>query len=322
MTAFILRLLAMFTLAAALGVSAQPYIAGQTYFGHKNYIEFRAGDLPLIITSSHGGKLSPEDIPDRTYGVKIPDANTVELSIACAEAITKLTGGRRPHLVLTHLRRSKLDANRPLIEAAQGDPQAVTAWQEFHGFITSARRNIDDNYGRGLLVDIHGHAHDVQRLELGYNLGPAQLNIPDSQLDQPRFVNRSSLRTLSLSHPKVPFSQLVRGQHSLGDLFNTAGFPAWPSPQFPRPDAEPFYSGGYITLEHSCARDDLPVNAVQIEANFRGVRDTPAARAAFAQAFARVIDDFYARYYGRRLSAFPLPAKPMRAIPAKTDSAP
>ena len=42
------------------------YVAGQSYFGRNGYVEYIAGNTPVILTAPHGGTLSPSSIPDRT----------------------------------------------------------------------------------------------------------------------------------------------------------------------------------------------------------------------------------------------------------------
>ena len=48
--------------------------------------------------------------------------------------------------------RTKLDCNREVGEAAQGNPIAVAAYDTYHGYIEQAKQTI----GRGILFDIHG----------------------------------------------------------------------------------------------------------------------------------------------------------------------
>ena len=42
------------------------YVPGHSYFGANGYIEYVAGNAPVIFTASHGGALLPASIPDRT----------------------------------------------------------------------------------------------------------------------------------------------------------------------------------------------------------------------------------------------------------------
>jgi len=281
---------------ASLGL-AQPFIVGQTYFGRNNYIEYRAGDLPVILVASHGGDLTPAEIPDRTYGTFDRDTGTRELAIACYDEIVARTG-RRPHLILSHLRRIKLDPNREIVEAAQGNTFAEQAWNEFHGYIAAARSIARADQGFAHLIDLHGHGHAIPRLELGYGLGAAELNITDTALANPGYAWMSTLRTLALARPGVPFPTLLRGSRSLGDLFNLRGVPAWPSPDFPSPGTAEFFNGGYIVRTHSCLLDNDTIHGVQIETHFTGVRDSAASRSSFASRFANVLQPYLWDNYG------------------------
>ncbi|MGB8168224.1 MAG: hypothetical protein WCF18_12075, partial [Chthoniobacteraceae bacterium] len=47
---------------------AAEFTPGKSYFGQDNYIEYIAGDLPLIISSPHGGREKPDEFPDRAKG--------------------------------------------------------------------------------------------------------------------------------------------------------------------------------------------------------------------------------------------------------------
>ncbi len=88
--------------------------------------------------------------------------NTQEVARAFGQTLFDRTG-RRPHIVINRLHRIKLDANREIGEAAQGNATAETAWREFHEFIEAAKDAVFDDFGRGLYIDLHGHGHDNQR---------------------------------------------------------------------------------------------------------------------------------------------------------------
>lgn len=285
-----------FGLGIVVGDTQEPQ-SGESMFGRENYVEYRVGDLPVILVSGHGGHLRPDEIPDRTWGTTVRDRNTRELTEAMAAEIFALTG-RRPHVIISHLRRIKLDPNREIVEAAQGNEFAEQAWREFHGFIQTARELAEAEFGFGFLMDVHGHGHEIQRLELGYGLARSALNLSDAELEEPRHAWNSSLRTLKLLRPEVPFSVLLRGPLSLGQLFNEAGVPAWPSADFPSPGSAPFFTGGYITQRHTCLVDNGPIHGVQLECHYAGIRDNSANRSAFAEKFAQALQPYLWDNYG------------------------
>ena len=51
------------------------------------------------------------------------DSYTIELTTAIATSLFELTG-KHPHVITLYLSRKKLDANREIVEAAQGNPLA------------------------------------------------------------------------------------------------------------------------------------------------------------------------------------------------------
>ena len=275
--------LASAVLAAAGPAAQEPYTTGRTYYGRNGYVEFRAGDLPIIISAPHGGSLQPGEIPDRTSGTTVTDVATEDLARAVAAALQRLEGCE-PFLVICRLKRIKVDVNRDVLEGARGNAHAVQAWAEYHGFLDAARAMAADRFGRALAVDLHGHGHAKPRIEIGYLLGADDLNRPDLELDDPALARGSSIRTLA-AESGVRFSALVRGPASLGGLLERAGYASVPSPETPEPGTDPFFGGGYTARRHGSA-DGGPVSAVQLETPYPGLRDTPAARSRFASALA------------------------------------
>ena len=272
------------------------YEPGQHYYGRRDYVEYIPGELPVILSSAHGGPLVPEEIPDRSYGVLRNDLNSLELTLAMRQALIDLTG-QAPHVILSHLHRSKLDANREVEEAAQNSPYAELAWEEFQGWVVTARSIVSGDFGKGLYFDIHGHGHDIDRLELGYLLTTEELNRPDINLNSLDIVARTSIRELGRTSP-IPFSQLLRGPTSLGGLFQEEDIPSVPSPAAPGPGDDPYFRGGYNTRRHGSLDDFEVVDGIQIEHHYQGVRDSGENRAAYAAKVAVVIRKFMLEHYG------------------------
>ncbi|HDL17887.1 MAG TPA: T9SS type A sorting domain-containing protein [Bacteroidetes bacterium] len=275
---------------------AQSYSPGQIYYGRNQYIEYHAGDLPLIFSAPHGGKLIPDEIPDRNYGTTVTDSYTKETVLAIRDAIFSFTG-HYPHIIIANLKRTKLDPNREIEEGAQGDQFAEQAWNEYHDFIEMAEDSVTVNFGKGFYVDIHGHGHAIHRLELGYLISGSSLFKSDEQLNTSTYINSSSIHALALQ-TSVDFSQLLRGQKSLGTLFEKKGIPAVPSLSQPNPgNGNPYFSGGYDTKIHG-SRDGSMISGVQIEAYKIGLRDTQANRERYAQIITEVFDEFFSEYFG------------------------
>lgn len=296
------RLLVIVALSAAAVLQGAESVAK---FGTDRFVEYAPGDLPIVITSPHGGDLAPEGIPNRTVGVTDRDFNSLLLARAIVDALEK-TSGHRPHLVASHLHRRKLDPNREIKEAAAGNKQAERAWSEFHDFVREATKAGVAKHGFAFLIDVHGHAHPLPRLELGYALTGAQLNQSDAAFNKSDFAAISTLRDL---HAKLGGSgaDLIRGPRSLGTLFTERGIRAVPSAQEPGPGPGPFFSGGYIVNTH--ARDAPRVDGVQFEAWRNGIRDTEENRRRFAAIAAEVLGVFLRERYDYELSKSPAAVK-------------
>ena len=277
------------TLSTRFTATSQRPIVGSPVIGQNSYIEWIPGDLPIVLTAPHGGTLLPTDIPDRTVGTTTRDLNTEELARDVAVAFHARTG-KRPHLIICRLSRRKLDANREIVEAAAGNPAAERAWREYHGFIEASAAAVRQVQGIGFYIDLHGHGHDIQRLELGYLVSASKLGLSDAQLALDLTIQSSSLWSIAAS-TGTSIPALLRGQNSLGALLETLGYSSVPSLANPSPGTNPYFDGGYSTQRHGTAADRR-FAGVQIESNFDGVRDTPASRAAFAAALARAVDDF------------------------------
>jgi len=299
-----------------------PYVPGRSYTGRNGYIEYIAGDTPLIYTAPHGGDLLPSDIPDRTAArcggaaTTSTDLNTEDLVRAMQQRHFRRYG-TYPHIIINHLARRKLDPNRTDPEATCGSAAATIALTEWHAFIDSAKAAVLRTRGRGWYMDMHGHGHAKQRLELGYLLTSAQLALSDAVLNANRaFQDTASMRTVSETSP-LTFSALLRGTTSLGTLYEANGFPAVPSASDPNPGSDDYFSGGDDTRRHACGAEASALGGatggmicgVQIESNFTGVRDTPANRDRFADVTAAVLGQYLSTHWSLTVG----PPSPVRA---------
>jgi len=277
-------------------------IPGTAYFGTARHVEYVAGDLPLVLTAPHGGRLRPASLADRKDGSLEMDANTQELARALAAAVHARTGAHL-HLVASLLHRVKLDPNREIKEAAQGDPGAELAWREFHAAVAGALAAAVARHGFAFLVDLHGHSHPIARLELGYGLSTAQLNVADAAFDRSGVIAVSTFRDLHARRGGSA-ATLLRGPRSLGALFAAQGYDVVPSPAAPQPGNNPYFSGSYIVRHHTAAPHAAAVSGLQIECHRNGVRDTEENRAKFARAAADILLTFLQENY-----AYPAPKK-------------
>jgi N-formylglutamate amidohydrolase len=285
------------------------YIPGEVYYGANKYTEYVAGNLPLIITAPHGGTDSASDLPDRTEGTFTTDSNTAELSRAIRSACTNRYG-RWPHVIICRVPRKKIDCNREIVEGAQGNPATEAVWSEYHNLIRSAKESVTSSYGRGLLIDLHGHGHALPRLELGYNLFTSTLKQPSFSTSD---KDISCVRELG-NRTRVSFDELIRGPFSLGTLLDLRGYPAIPSLNLPNPgkttsggDNE-YFSGGYTVEIHGTMSPNTgTINAIQIECNNVGVRDSLDNRAAFAIKLVDALEEYFPLHVGMKLNTLAPP---------------
>lgn len=279
-----------------------------TQLSPSGYIEYIPGTLPLIIGAPHGGSLKPSEIKDRSYGVTDQDAGTQEMARLLRAALLKKTGGP-PAMIISRLHRSKLDPNREIKEAAQGDPVAEQAWHDWQGFIVKAKTRLMEQFGVGLYIDLHGQRHPEGRVELGYMISPERLREPDDKLEKATLaIHACSLRELDQRSP-ASFVELIRGKTSLGGMLQARGFLSVPSPDVPAPkEGELYFRGGYNTDTHG-SREGGTISALQIECPWVGVRDTPEHRTKFIDALSDILPVWFQTHFGAPLAPR-TPSKP------------
>lgn len=266
----------------------------------ETYIEVRHGTLPIVLTVPHGGSLKPANVLARRYGVTGTDSNTIPLAELLIEELEARYGGK-PHAIISRLHRTRLDPNRDLEEAAQGDPTAIAAWQRFHDCAQKACDSVMKKSGLGLLLDIHGHRHLEQRVELGYLVKGDILKRSDEELNaDAALIASTCIRDLDKRSPQS-FSELLRGPQSLGGLLEFRGFRSLPSPARPSPGfMASYFSGVYDVAAHGSRRGGT-VSAIQVECPWNNVRDTPENQRRFAVALADSLGVYFEVHFGRKL---------------------
>lgn len=279
-----------------------PFVLGNTYLDPDSWIEYQPGDAPLILIAPHGGLLTPASLPDRTCAgcETVNDLNTQELARVIVDSFTARTG-RRPHLAVNRLHRRKFDANRELAEATGGTAALDRPWRWLHAFVDSAKASVTRSTGRGIVLDVHGHAHAIARLELGYLLTSTTLRLDDATLASTNAMSQSSVARLAFdARAGGPAVSLLNGPISLGTLLASAGIPAVPSAQDRAPQSgQDYFSGGYNTDRHG-SRITGAIDAIQIEHHNSGIRDTQANRERYAGILAAALVTYLDRHYGWR----------------------
>ncbi|CAO3569031.1 unnamed protein product [Mortierella alpina] len=255
-----------------------------------------------------------------------------------------------PHVIVFRVSRRYVDVNRNLTgenAIAEGDPVSKAAWREYHDLIDHVQAMIlqerqkqqqepwhgDQVRGSGLLLDIHGHAHSTNLIEIGYLLDGFVLGKSDEQLNaQARNLSEISgirsliSRTVNTSSPatdrtlldierqrnteaeRIPFSALIRGRtESLGGMLQSEGLNAVPSPKNPAPCRECIYFfGGHTVQIHGSVQhtsdgstNQRPaMDAIQLELpKILRLVENPEAHEIGMKLGSAVVQ-FMARYYG------------------------
>ena len=291
--------------------------------GYKNYSTYHSGNSPLIFLSQHGGYLEPSDIPNRQPGcwngthciwqhdcdinssysqstencpVKtLRDGYTQEIAKCLTENTLLNINGNilKPHLIINHLYRGKLDSNREIGEATLFNTDAIRVYNDIHfDFMQRAKTSANNQCGFGLVFDIHGQSKNDFN-QMGYRLSHNDLQQSDIELDTK--ASSSSIYSLSQS-VTAPLSSIVRGQYSLGTIMDEAyGYLMVPSQQNPYLDTEYYYQGGFGIDFHGSQYNGT-IDAIQIEINSPN-RWNETLRDEFCLDFSVAIVDFMNHWY-------------------------
>jgi len=273
---------------------------GTTVYGKNKYVRMIVGDdrSPIILSSPHDGILLPVSMPERDH----PDETTVrdlyvsDLTLKIAASFFEKTG-IRPHIIINDIARSRMEPNRSLEEAYHKSEEANDAWKEYHNFIKIARQIVINNVGKGLYIDMHGHAHVKARVEVGYIIAKSNLNADDSMLD--KLASSSSIYAISRSS-NYSFSNLIRGDDAFGTLLANQGLPAVPSKQDPKPNTDDYFNGGYCTYAYGSVNGG-EISSFQLETNGAGLRNTPDQRSVAGVKFAAAITSYVKTHFGLNL---------------------
>ncbi|ORX91229.1 hypothetical protein K493DRAFT_409435 [Basidiobolus meristosporus CBS 931.73] len=264
----------------------------KSYYGTNRFVEYIPGNSPIVLAAPHGGFLMPENVADRPSlpGVRLlNDLNTHEI----AKDLTERLGlyGKRPHLIVCHLNRRKVDVNRDIHEYPFSSSEAAHTWLEYHRLVEIATKQVERSFGRGLYIDLHGQKHPEKWIELGYLVHASDLDRLNEHSASGTVSQSSSLR--GLSGRRNHFLDLIRGPNSLGGLFERKAYKTVPSPSIPSPNGGQYYRGGYCLQRHT----SLSIDGVQIELPAHLRRGSMEIRNKLVNDMADIINHFVSRHY-------------------------
>jgi len=287
---------------------------GDTSFPVDPNVEYIQGDINIIISVPHDGRVK-KNFEKRQPGCKdnsgkcqfgdktvkcagksvckistFADSNSSLLARSVFNKFMNITG-KKPSFVMSHLHRSRLDPNREVNEAAQGNEKALKAYNAFHGSIEHAQKTF--NGKPGFLLDFHGYSDKKGQNStlLGYLIRPNDLN--KEKYDK----EKSSVKALVERSNETLEEILFGNKTSLGALFERSGYKALPSPRQRKPDGDKYFNGGYITQQYG-SRDEGNIDAIQLEfPSWIRTQATKEIQDAFCDELANNIACFYFHFY-------------------------
>ena len=126
-------------------------------------VQFIEGELPILVVAPHGGSELVYSIPPRNNIARpVPNFSfygaiySYEICLSVLQALTELSGGRRPYMVLGLAHRRYLDLNREESDAYEAVLNAPRIYWEYHDAIRNYINRMNILYGNPLLIEITG----------------------------------------------------------------------------------------------------------------------------------------------------------------------
>lgn len=231
------------------------------------------GQIPIILSAPHGGLLPiPGAEPRKGEGLQpgpsgyqtVRDVNTDRLALALSAAI-EAKMGQKPYLVVAKFARKYADVNRPSTIGYES-PAAKPVYEAYHQTLTRFCREVQQKWGRGLVLDIHGQGVSRDTIFRGTGNGKS-LSL---------LVERYGVKARN-------------GPESFAGLLTARGCKIIPMNDSPEHSG---FTGGYITLTYGSR--NYGMDAIQLE--FGGDYTNKDKRKDTATKLAEAIADF-ARLY-------------------------
>ena len=244
--------------------ATKPAIPPAAVAAHDMLITVEAGTLPIILSAPHGGTEKIAGIPVRTGKnverfVVVRDGNVDKIALQTAKQLEKTLGGR-PYIVVARFERKYVDANRAP-DAAYEHETAKLHYDAYHRAIQDALVAIKRDWGRGLVVDIHGQSKTPDGIYRGT-------------------VDGESVKQLVAERGRAALT----GEKSLFGRFEKLGYKVLPGNN-DRDQVEHFYNGGHITRSYGSDRvTDSDAIQVEFGDNFRKASQLDKTSADLAEA--------------------------------------
>ncbi len=158
-------------------------------------VVIRHGDLPIILSAPHGGRISPPDVPQRdgagiSQFATVRDGNTDRLAFEVADYL-QLELGKDVFLVVAQIDRACVDMNRPADESYEVG-KAKRYYDAYHNALRTACDEVRATWGRGILLDLHGQNANRSAIYRGTHDGITVFNLVE-QFGQEALVGENSI---------------------------------------------------------------------------------------------------------------------------------
>ncbi|MFT6072191.1 MAG: hypothetical protein ACJARD_001023 [Alphaproteobacteria bacterium] len=158
------------SLATGAGLFATHQTLNQSAFGQAIYnpdltqlTQFHRGDLPILIVAPHGGTELVYGIASRR-NINRPVSNfsyysavwTREICTQISRTIERLSGGKKPSMVLNLAHRRYVDVNREESDAYEVILNAPRIYWEYHDFVNEYVNRMNVLYENPIMIEISG----------------------------------------------------------------------------------------------------------------------------------------------------------------------
>jgi len=141
----------------------------------RKYFEIGTGNIPIVLSCSHGGYKKPKSILKKKIGPQIADKNTYMIAKWLINNLKEKN--HAIYYILSKIHRSKLDLNRPpASESAfnQESSEARSIHNAYHDKLIKLTQECISIHNKCLLIDLHGFTKptdDYPDIVLGHVFG-------------------------------------------------------------------------------------------------------------------------------------------------------
>lgn len=210
----------------------------------QKYLEYREGEINLILSAPHSGEFYPKSIPSRKNGHRLKDGYTDRIIKGLIKYFDY-----KPFYIYSNVHRSRVDLNRNLAEATEGHRIAEKIWRDWDAVLRDFLHKTSLRYRKTLYVDVHSH-NDSDEFHFGY--GISKKNYRSLIAKNNKNFIRTSLDALSLGNRY----DLLFGRKSFEGLLENCGYKI-----FHPKENEVYFSGGRNVRTYK----NNMVGAIQIE---------------------------------------------------------